>query len=1238
MAATFERYRIALMAQYCAFPCERLQLVHEAGQHPVEPCACPLCALPDDAEEREFREIFEELHEELHVPTHWSRLPFKEDRHWHSATALGQRSTFKRGRHAGENDAIAEECLDIPTVANSVDFSQRLQASIAAARHSVVPCQSRQTTATKKAKGSKAQTSAAKAEVDKKLADKKDKTSRGTVSLQAVFSETKLLKQLQAHAQTNPTLALELAEKFLVRRLERLSAQEVATPRAAACLAASLRDYWQHFGKMRDELAAEFTVALAAYRKAMEEQVRQDGGLPVHVQELLLILEHGGEMLLKGNRPTPHELATSFVPDHWQADVLESIKQDRSVVVSAPTTAGKSFASLFVVEQVYNATLGDEMPGSSLRASKRATKANAKKKEKAEKEAKKKAKKKAQELKKSGIYPSQVVFVAPEAPLVNQQAADLRREFGSMKKADGSAVQIGYCTATSRRHEDTCDVLVCTPAMLEILLLSPVQQQWRRNLKWVIFDEIQEVASEQEGAEALRRVISMVECSILALSATLSNPTALREYLEKIRGSAVHMVPEYSPDEPNLQRWVTLEYGRVTKRGHGHEIVHLHPYGLLSSCTGARFDTLLENLAHVELSPRQLAAAIRWCADSWPEHLDDIVELLHGSVGETAELDQLMAITVADLAVIRHRLVGFLLKLQVQPRDFLPLADNNGEGTLCIEGQNAADKEDEEEDDDDDEEEEEERKEETEETEEERVGMEEALAAAKEQRWKTASEVVRKTAETLQETGHLPALFFSDDTELIEEVYERMVAYLEANSDASQVPTMDARLWGDEDEDDATEQARPGRYNEPDTFFASIREDVWPVDPNFSFRCTATQDAGDVRFLKWWLAKLRREVSTKRLKWMVAGLARGVACHHRGLSLPYRNLVEYLIRAGVVTVCFTSRTLALGINLQIKTVVLLDGDKFLQPGSFAQQCGRAGRRFVDEQGLVLPLALGDERLARLVVQPPADLCITAQVTVFDVLRLSILANSTDDACVREYVDRVRERWTTPVGDDEASQEDLRLQFLFSQELLLRLHLLDSSFRPCGLAGMVYHCHEAGLRIVALASLLLARQTEDMSYHAAACLASFFLAPRPFQARAEALTRWLNYAEDYRAESALCKDHWAVLSAVVRATAQDVAPAGALLGRWGPWPLHNNQWLYHFLTHDCNNGNAAFIYVLNATHSTDSNLYASIRGADLLLRKVATSLGLCMGTGHPVAKVFQRLSQACTKRFKEVQGA
>lgn len=375
---------------------------------------------------------------------------------------------------------------------------------------------------------------------------------------------------------------------------------------------------------------------------------------------------------------------------------------------------------------------------------------------------------------------------------------------------------------------------------------------------------------------------------------------------------------------------------------------------------------------------------------------------------------------------------------------------------------------------------------------------------------------------------------------------------------------------------------------------------------------------------------------------MVAGLARGVACHHRGLSLPYRNLVEYLIRAGVVTVCFTSRTLALGINLQIKTVVLLDGDKFLQPGSFAQQCGRAGRRFVDEQGLVLPLALDDERLARLVVQPPADLCITAQVTVFDVLRLSILANSTADACVREYVDRVRERWTTPVGDDEASQEDLRLQFLFSQELLLRLHLLDGSFRPCGLAGLVYHCHEVGLRIVALASLLLARQTEDMSYHAAACLASLFLAPRQYQARrAVALTRWLNYADDYRAERALCNDHWQVLLAVVIATAQDVAPAGTQLGLVAGWDfrqLHNNQWLYHFLTHDCPNGNTAFSYVLNATHSTDSNLYASIREADLLLRKVATSLGLCMGTGHPVAKVFQRLSQACTKRFKEVQGA
>lgn len=697
MAATFDRYRTALMAHYCAFPCDRLQLIHEAEQQPAEPCTCPLCAVPDGAEEREFREIFEAMHEELHVATHWSRLPFKEDHHWHSATALGQRLTFKRGRHAGEHDAIAEKSLDLPTVPNSVDFSQRLQARIAAARHRVAQSQSRQTTEPKrKAKGSKAPASRAKAEVAKRLADKKHKTSPGTSSsLPAVSSETDLLKQLKAHAHSNPTLAIELAEKFLLERLQRLTTQEVADPRAAACLAVSLRDYWQQFGRNRVDLQPEVTAALAAYRKAIAEQVREEDSLPVHVQELLLTLEHGGEMLLKGNCPTPHELATSFVPDHWQADVLESIKQGRSVVVSAPTTAGKSFASLFVVKHVFNAALGDETTRPERGRPQLASKKARKKREAEAEKRKREAKKNAQELKKSGIYPSQVVFVAPETPLINQQAADLRREFGSMNKADGSAVQIGYCTASSRRHEATCDVLVCTPAMLEILLLSPGQQKWRRNLKWVIFDEIQVMASEQEGAEALRRVISMVECNILALSATLSNPTTLREYLEKIRGNAVHMVPEFSSDKPSLQRWVTLEYGRITKSGDGHEVVPLHPYGLLSSCTGARFDALLKNLAHVELSPRQLAAAIRWYADSWPEHTDDILELLpvrNGGVDERAELDQLMAITVADLATIRHSLVALLLELQVQPADFIPLA-HKGEGTLYIEGQNAPDQE-----------------------------------------------------------------------------------------------------------------------------------------------------------------------------------------------------------------------------------------------------------------------------------------------------------------------------------------------------------------------------------------------------------------------------------------------------------------------------------------------------------------------------------------------------------------
>jgi ATP-dependent RNA helicase HelY len=87
------------------------------------------------------------------------------------------------------------------------------------------------------------------------------------------------------------------------------------------------------------------------------------------------------------------------------------------------------------------------------------------------------------------------------------------------------------------------------------------------------------------------------------------------------------------------------------------------------------------------------------------------------------------------------------------------------------------------------------------------------------------------------------------------------------------------------------------------------------------------------------------------------GLMRGLAAHHAGMLPIFRHTVEELFTAGLVKAVFATETLALGINMPARTVVLERLVKFngeqhlpLTPGEYTQLTGRAGRRGIDIEG------------------------------------------------------------------------------------------------------------------------------------------------------------------------------------------------------------------------------------------------------------------------------------------------
>jgi len=87
------------------------------------------------------------------------------------------------------------------------------------------------------------------------------------------------------------------------------------------------------------------------------------------------------------------------------------------------------------------------------------------------------------------------------------------------------------------------------------------------------------------------------------------------------------------------------------------------------------------------------------------------------------------------------------------------------------------------------------------------------------------------------------------------------------------------------------------------------------------------------------------------------GLQRGVAAHHAGLLPAFKEVVEELFQKKLLKAVFATETLALGINMPARTVVLEKLEKYngearvpITPGEYTQLTGRAGRRGIDVEG------------------------------------------------------------------------------------------------------------------------------------------------------------------------------------------------------------------------------------------------------------------------------------------------
>jgi ATP-dependent RNA helicase DOB1 len=104
-----------------------------------------------------------------------------------------------------------------------------------------------------------------------------------------------------------------------------------------------------------------------------------------------------------------------------------------------------------------------------------------------------------------------------------------------------------------------------------------------------------------------------------------------------------------------------------------------------------------------------------------------------------------------------------------------------------------------------------------------------------------------------------------------------------------------------------------------------------------------------------------------QIQHMLPLLRRGIGVHHGGLLPILKETIEILFQEGLIKVLFATETFSIGLNMPAKTVVFTSVRKFdgvatrwVTPSEFIQMSGRAGRRGLDDRGIVIMMV--DEKM------------------------------------------------------------------------------------------------------------------------------------------------------------------------------------------------------------------------------------------------------------------------------------
>lgn len=703
-----------------------------------------------------------------------------------------------------------------------------------------------------------------------------------------------------------------------------------------------------------------------------------------------------------------------FQPDGWQRKVLDAIDARKSMLVVAPTSAGKTFISFYAMKQVLEATDGDVL-----------------------------------------------VYVAPTKALVNQIAAEVQARFTKSYKHAGKSVW-GIHTRDYRINNPAgCQILVTVPHILQIMLLAPSnamkKDSWANRVKSIIFDEVHCIGQAEDGL-IWEQLLLLAPCPIIALSATVGNPTELAGWLadtQKAIGNELVMV-QHKTRYSDLRKFVYMPPKKFAFKPLKHQAKIPIP-GLDGSNSFAFVHPVASLVDRSRGMPEDLTLEARDCL------------LLYNAMAKVQTkkfaIDASLSPTKALPAVTKKAdVLKWEAKLKVVLQQWMKDANSPFEEALEILSKPVAGHKLEPSDADED-------------------------PAARSVNPDSLSSTTLPLLLELHQQDALPAIIFNYDRSACERLAQQIVNELKECEDAwkessvawkkkiaafqvwtearekaaekaKKAPTASKtkkKKKGGDDEDggDDGEEERGSKAD-------SARDKAESGGSSFSsFNPDAPQEgfhfADSKKLLPSELIEYQKVLRWRGVpEWLVAALDRGVGVHHSGMNRKYRQVCEILFRKGFMRVVVATGTLALGINMPCKTVVFSGDSVFLTALNFRQAAGRAGRRGFDVLGNVVFQGMNFNKVCRLLSSRLPDLNGHFPITTSLVLRLFTLINETQhSAYATNAINALLSQPRLYLGGAEAKDTVLH-HLRFSIEYLRRQSLLSESGVPLNFAGAVSH--------------------------------------------------------------------------------------------------------------------------------------------------------------------------------------